>query len=121
VECFRYEGFPWTAIREGMANIDEQLQGCLRRDAVPVKINLTIETQGGSPSCVEASVWANELEKFQSLPWLPDDQFAEAEMARCAAAVVARNLVLPESPPDEHCRWSSQYSSHVDEELRDDR
>jgi len=108
VECFRHEGFPWTAISEGMANINEQLRGCLREDSVPLKIKLTIETRGGLPSCVEPSVWVNELEKFQSIPWLTDDQLSDAETARCAAAVVARDLVLPDSPPEEHCRWNSR-------------
>ena len=107
VECFRYEGFPWTAIHEGMADLNEQLQGCTPQDSVPVKVRLTIETRGGSPACVEASVWLSELEKFQALPWLPDERLSEAETARCAAAVVARGLVLPDSPPEEHCRWHS--------------
>ncbi len=107
VECFRTYGFPWAAVHEGMANIHEQLRGCIRRDSVPVQVKLTIETRGGSPSCVEASVWDNELEKFQSIPWLGDDLLFAAETARCAATVVARDLVLPDSPPDEHCRWNS--------------
>lgn len=108
MECFRNYGFPRAAVHEGMSKINEQLLGCSRLASVPVKVELTIETRGGLPSCVEASVWVNELEKFQSIPWLADDRLSEAEMARCAAAIVARGLVLPESSPDEHCRWSSR-------------
>ena len=106
VECFRSEGFTRSAVHEGMSKLEEQLQGCIRREAGPIQISLTIETRGGTPSCVEASVWVNELEKFQTLPWLADDLVLAAETARCAASVVARDLVLPESPPDAHCRWN---------------
>ena len=106
VECFRSEGFPRSAIHKGMTTLEEQLKGCIRREAGPIQISLTVETRGGTPSCVEASVWVNELEKFQTLPWLADDLILAAETARCAASVVARDLVLPESPADAHCRWN---------------
>lgn len=106
VECFRREGFPRTAIREGMTNLEEQLQGCIRRDSAQVRVKLTIETHGGSPSCVEASVWDKDLEAYQSVRWLHDGLLSAGETARCAATVVAGALVLPDSSPDEHCRWN---------------
>jgi len=106
VECFRSEGFPRKAIEEGIASLQDQLAGCVRRDAGPVQVKLTIETRGGTPSCIEASVWVEELEKFQTIPWLADEEVLAAETARCAAAIVARDLVLPESSPDDHCRWN---------------
>ena len=106
VECFRSAGFSRKAIGEGMASLQDQLAGCLRRDAGPVQVKLTIETRGGTPSCVEASVWLHDLEKFQTIPWLADEQVLAAETARCAAAIVARDLVLPESSQDDHCRWN---------------
>ena len=86
VECFRDSGLPKAAVNEGMATLFEKLHACIRRDAVPVKVMLTIETRGGSPSCVEPSVRDNET-------------------ARCAATVVARDLVIPDSTPDETCRF----------------
>jgi len=87
VECFRGAGLPKAAVNEGMSKLLEQLHGCIRRDAVPVTVMLTIETQGGSPSCVEPSVLDNET-------------------ARCAATVVARNLVIPGSTADATCRFN---------------
>ena len=106
VECFRSEGFPRKAIEEGMASLQDQLASCIRREAGPVQVKLTIETRGGTPSCVEASVWLHDLEKFQTIPWLADEQALAAETARCAAAIVARDLILAESSPDDHCRWN---------------
>jgi hypothetical protein len=47
---------------------------------------LTIETQGGSPSCVDRST--------------PD-----SEAARCLAKTVARHLVIPNSDPEERCSF----------------
>ena len=97
VECFRGSGFPKAAVNEGMADLSEQLQACIRRDAVPVKVMLTIETQGGTPSCVDRSVRDNET-------------------ALCAATVVARDLVIPESTPDETCRFVYPLKFAWDEE-----
>jgi hypothetical protein len=85
---------------------------------VPVKVMLTVETRGGSPSCIEASVWDNELEKFQSIPWLGDDLLFAVETARCAATVVARDLVIPDSTPDETCRFRYPLEFAWDEEPR---
>ncbi len=107
VECFRAEGLPWTAVNEAMEGRYEQLRACIRPDSELVKVKLTIETRGGSPSCVEASVWDKDLERFQSLSWLHDGLRSAGETARCAATIVARDLALPDSPPDEHCRWST--------------
>ena len=106
VECFRREGFPKADIRAGMEKLNEQLKGCIRRDSVQAKVRLTIETRGGAPSCVEASVWDKELEAYQSVAWLHEGLLSAAETARCAATVVARDLVFPGSPSDEHCRWN---------------
>ena len=52
--------------------------------AEPLKVMLTIETRGGAPFCVERA---------------PRDD----EAARCVAKVVARHLVIPNSPDDERC------------------
>jgi len=101
MECFRGSGLPKAAVNEGMANLFKQLHGCIRRDAVPVKVMLTIETQGGSPSCVERSVLDNET-------------------ARCAATVVARDLVIPDSAADETCRFRYPLKFAWGEEPRSD-
>ena len=101
VECFRGSGLPKAAVNEGMANLFEQLHGCIRRDAVPVEVMLTIEARGGSPTCVDRSVRDNET-------------------ARCAATVVARELVIPDSPPDETCRFLYPLKFAWDEEPHDD-
>ena len=90
-----------------MDALAERMEECTRPGSDSVNISLTVETRGGRPTCVEPSVWVAPLEKYQSLHWLSEDRESEAEVARCAAAVVARYLVLPESPEDEHCRWDS--------------
>ena len=86
VECFRDSGLPKAAVNEGMANLFEKLHDCIRRDAVPVKVMLTIETRGGAPSCVDRSPRSGEA-------------------ARCLANAVARHLVIPNSRPDEACSF----------------
>ena len=107
VECFRKEGFPSAAVEAGMGLISEHLENCGAAPAEPVNVRVTIETKGGRPTCVDPSVWVASLEKHQSLKWLSEDRKAEAELARCAAAAIARHFVLPDSPEDEQCRWSS--------------
>ena len=84
VECFRGPAFPREAIKAGMAKLHEQFFACIRYEELPIELSVTIETKGGAASCVDASV-------------------RDTETARCVAAVVARDLRIPDSPPDETC------------------
>ena len=77
--CFRT-----GAIGDAMASLAEDFRACHGPRVEPVMVRLTIETRGGAPSCVERS---------------PQDH----EAARCLAKVVARSLVIPDSPPEEAC------------------
>ena len=87
VECFRGSGFPKEAITQGMEQLAEAFRGCHLPGAEPVAFKVTIETLGGSASCVEPTVEAHET-------------------ARCVAAVIARDLQLPGSAEEEHCRFT---------------
>ena len=69
-----------------MRGLIEHIRTCHRPDAGPVEVTLTIETRGGSPSCVSRT---------------PRD----SEVARCVATAVARHLVIPKSWPDERCSF----------------
>jgi hypothetical protein len=86
-ECFRGAGFPKGAINTGMEALIEALRTCHRPGAESVLVKVTVETRDGSATCVERS---------------PRDD----ETARCVAAVVARDLQIPGSTPDETCRFT---------------
>lgn len=67
-----------------MEALSDQLSSCIP-GSESVLVTLTVETRGGLPTCVE---------RTSSHP-----------SARCAAAVVAHGLVLPEAPSEEMCRF----------------
>ena len=77
--CFRT-----GAIREAMERLTDDLRACHGPDVEPVLVELTVETHGGAPSCVEPSPRGSPA-------------------ARCLARAVARGLVIPDSPPEEAC------------------
>ena len=79
--CFRS-----GAIREAMGRLTEDLQACHGPAVEPVLVELTVETLGGVPSCVERSLKDNEA-------------------ARCLATAVARGLVISDSPREEACSF----------------
>jgi hypothetical protein len=79
--CFRS-----GSIDAAMKRLTESFLACYRSGAEPVEAMLTIETRGGSPACVDRSPRNNEA-------------------ARCLAKVVARHLVISDSPGHEACRF----------------
>ncbi|MBM66164.1 MAG: hypothetical protein CMH55_08030 [Myxococcales bacterium] len=60
------------------------IRACYNPSAPPVLVELTIETHGGKPSCVE--------QRPRSHP-----------SARCVATAAARHLTIPDSPAEEAC------------------
>ena len=77
--CFRK-----PAIRAAMEGLIEPFRACHRPGAEPVTVMLTVETRGGSPSCVARSP-------------------RKSETGRCLAKTVARHLVIPNSPDNQRC------------------
>ena len=67
-----------------MERFTDDLRDCHGPDVETVSVMLTVETQGGAPSCVE-----------------PSPQYSAP--GRCLAMAVARGLVIPDSPPEEAC------------------
>ena len=81
VECFRRE-----SIDAAMRSLGQKYRACYRPGGVPIKVMLTVETRGGTPSCVQRSPRSDAG-------------------ALCLATGVAQHLRIPKSPADERCRF----------------
>ena len=81
LECFRREG-----IRVGIRTLSPHFHRCIRPGMATVKVMLSIETKGGTPTCVARSPHANKA-------------------ALCLASAAARHLVIPNSKPSERCSF----------------
>ena len=97
LECFRGAGVPREAVRQGFASLVERLHGCMRPDELPVSFKLRVETLAGAPTCVEPTVLGKET-------------------VRCVATVVARELRLAGSTPDEACGFTYPFKFQMSDE-----
>ena len=81
-ECFRRQD-----IDLAMRRLLPFIQNCLQQAGDSTLVKLTVETKDGRPSCIEHRLNGNET-------------------AECVAGAVARELLLPDSPTGEHCRFN---------------
>ena len=98
LECFRGSGVPRAAIDAAVRSLIDDIQACVRPDALPLQMSLMVETLGGAPTCVDASVRDNPI-------------------ARCTASLVARKLRIPGALPEETCSFRYPFRF----ELKDDK